>query len=210
MKNILIFLPLLFATISFAQGKFGGGDGSGYSSISLNNQSLPVELMYFDGELKSDNIHLYWATASEINNAGFSVEKSSDAIKFVSIGQLQGQGSSTTSKAYIFIDEHPCQGINYYRLRQKDFDGKTSYSKVLALDYLESDRSFTIAPNPFSDFLTIDIKEDQRNQSLQVFDLSGQLVFQSGDIPLHLDLSQLNAGVYYLSINGEVVKVVKK
>jgi hypothetical protein len=103
---------------------------AGFPMISF--PVLPLELLDFTGKLdKNDKITLNWRTATEQNTEAFDVEQSADAKTFEKIGTVKARGSNST---YVFTDEQGLKGITYYRLKIKDFDGKTSYSKVLSFN----------------------------------------------------------------------------
>lgn len=100
--------------------------------------SLPIELLSFVG-YTADNINvLNWSTASETNNDYFTVEKSLNGLDWDKLFDVKGNGNSTTKINYIGYDRNPNQGVNYYRLKQTDFDGKSVTSKVISIDYTVS------------------------------------------------------------------------
>ena len=98
--------------------------------------TIPVELRAFDAVLQKNNqVLLSWKTASELNNKQFVLErKVENSSFFEEIGQVKGNGSTNIAHDYTFVDEtFQLDKINYYRLRQEDFDGKTTYSKVVSV-----------------------------------------------------------------------------
>lgn len=96
---------------------------------------LPIELLDFSAFPKEKSVLLEWETISEIDNDYMAVERSADADKFVEIGRLAGAGNSSSNIRYELEDTAPLTGINYYRLRQVDFDGTTSYSQIVAVNF---------------------------------------------------------------------------
>ncbi len=115
------------------------------------NLLLPVELIYFDGQRQDNKVSLTWATAMEKENDTFIIERATDGINFKPIGQVKGRGDTKTRQEYNFVDNAPAKGINYYRLKQVNKDGKFTYSKIVAvnidcLDCVE----VNIYPNPSS------------------------------------------------------------
>ena len=76
---------------------------------------------------------LEWATDWELNNDYFEVQRSSDRTLFSSIGEVKGVGNSQTKQEYSFIDDYPLTSINYYRLKQIDFDGGYEYSPIIEI-----------------------------------------------------------------------------
>ncbi len=119
----------------------GGGNYSITSSnvsdfspfgVGSLNSILPVEWTSFQARAVNDEVVLTWQTATEVDNDHFAVERSYDGETFEEIGQVQGNGDSEEVRDYKFVDRAPGQGMVYYRLMQVDFDGKFSYSKIVA------------------------------------------------------------------------------
>jgi len=114
------------------------GDQCDYG-YTLNNLTtpctlLPIELLYFKVEpLKVDNI-LTWSTVLERNNDYYTIERSADGVIFKEIGQVNGAGNSTETLVYEFEDNTRNKGLNYYKFKQTDYDGRYKYSKVIVVD----------------------------------------------------------------------------
>jgi hypothetical protein len=110
--------------------------------------SLPIELAYFKATPDKSGIDLNWQTLSEKNNEWFVIERSRNALQFEEIGQIRGAGHSLRPQDYRFRDAQPASGMNYYRLRQIDFNGVYSYSPVAtALFRSNEDILVNIYPN---------------------------------------------------------------
>lgn len=103
------------------------------ASISVENP-LPIELLWFDANGDKAMVHCSWATASDWNNAFFTVERSADGFHFEPVGQVEGQGDGATLRHYRFTDEAPLPGTSFYRLRQTDHDGTFVHSAVVAVE----------------------------------------------------------------------------
>lgn len=111
-----------------------------FSKFGVGNSSdpLPVSLLYFTAEvITNEHVRLKWETVSEQNNDRFELERSSDGIVFNIIGIVDGNGNTNESINYSFDDKFPLYGINYYRFRQVDYDGKWEYSNMVAVTLLE-------------------------------------------------------------------------
>lgn len=94
--------------------------------------ALPVEMTRLQARQADHNaVLLTWETVTESNNDFFDVERSADGHTFASIGQVKGNGTSSTAQAYRFLDKNPRPGINYYRLRQVDYDDRAEYSDMV-------------------------------------------------------------------------------
>lgn len=95
---------------------------------------LPIELLYFTGKKVGNQNELFWTTATEFNNDFFTVEKTYDGESFDLVGIMKGAGNSTQYRDYTLTDNDVRQVLNYYRLKQTDFDGKFAYSALIAID----------------------------------------------------------------------------
>jgi hypothetical protein len=161
---VSIFCP--GAPINFAKSPTGAGSYSfggstqittikrsgfsNFSDITLISPSviLPIELTYFEAIAQETSVLLTWETIWERGNDYFEVQKSIDGKNFFSIGKVNGKGTSIQRNNYQLIDREPYKGLNYYRLRQVDLDGKVNYSKIIPL-YFEGDGVFfEVFPNP--------------------------------------------------------------
>ena len=98
--------------------------------------TLPVTLIDFKGDCDNKGIQLNWSTASEKDNQRFVVERSEDGINFKRIGEIPGSVSTNNIKHYFFNDQNPNAGLNYYRLKQQDFNGELTVFKTISVDAL--------------------------------------------------------------------------
>lgn len=149
-------------------------------NIVSNSAPLPVSWLYIKAEPKDNKvIEVKWATAAEQNNAGFGVERSDDGGRsWRLIREVAGAGTSSTPKYYSVVDEQVVAGLRYYyRIRQKDLDGRVRYS-TLAMATLTGGNYFTVAvkPNPVRDRLYLEL-QSSRKQTAQVVisDIAGKV-----------------------------------
>jgi len=183
------------------------------------SNSLPISLDYFDAKQDGETIAIEWTTASETNNDFFSVLKSYDAISFEIIDEVHGAGTSTVRHSYTSKDENPQVGINYYRLKQTDFDGKSTFSAVKSITFSAKNIDFDIFPNPskFGNMtLAINAKRTEI-VNLIITDIKGSQVYnnaitiEAGQNNIHLsDYTYLNAGQYVISLIGNNYIKTKK
>lgn len=138
--------------------------------------SLPVELINFDVLGNDSYVKLDWSTASEINNSHFEVQKSSDAENWITMTIVKGAGNSTKTINYYAKDLSPRNGLNYYRLRQVDFNGAYEYSKVQAVKF--QDNSFAIIPNVVHTGESIRLTNLKNAEQLNFYQINGKLVMQ--------------------------------
>ncbi len=104
-----------------------------YNLTGVNVVVLPVELAYFIGERKDHRVELIWMTHSELNCDYYEVQRSKDGEHFEESGRVTGAGNSTVDIEYSYTDMMPGKGLQYYRLKQFDFNGDHSYSGVIAI-----------------------------------------------------------------------------
>ena len=137
----------------------------------------PVTLAGFNLANDGSSVMLYWATASELNNDYFNVERSRDGYNFEPIGQVKGNGTSNVTHTYSFTDANPIVGTGYYRLAQYDYDGTVEYSQTLSTTN-EDKTVVTVAPNPFTHQTSILIS-GARNETayIKVLDLTGKILY---------------------------------
>jgi hypothetical protein len=135
----------------------------------------PVEFISFEAKTISENkAVLNWSTASETNNSHFEVERSLDARDFETIGRVTGKGTTEITQQYTYFDETPLRGLNYYRLKQVDYDGKFSHSIIRSVKIQDID--IKVVPNPASDFL--EIRGLNNGKQLEIIDLSGKVIYR--------------------------------
>ncbi len=185
-------------------------------AIGFGNAPLPVEWLSFIATPEDKNVVLHWRTATETNNDFFRVERSSDGIHFETIGQVQGNGTTSTISAYKFTDYMPYEGTSYYRLLQVDYDGQSDFSPVVPVRIGDGVSGLQIYPNPLRDQAWLLIPSDKANDTvLNIFDPAGKLVFsnaiqlQKGSNGINIDLSTLPSGIYFLKYEAEVIRLMK-
>jgi hypothetical protein len=173
-----------------------------------HNPLFPVELTFFQGFATETGNLLTWFTASERNNEGFEVERSSNGVDFEALGFVPGRGTVQTPQEYRFTDSSPLPGTGYYRLRQTDFGGAYTYSEVIAIQAAGHPDDILVYPNPTGDILYI---EHAKGLST-LYNSLGQPVRQvvaQGETTL-LDIQNLPVGLYRLESGGQQVTVVKQ
>ena len=117
-----------------------GGTGNFILSVTENGvcgAALPVELLSFNGLFNKTYNHLFWKTSSEVNNDFFTIERSDNGINWDFVNNVDGSGNSNTIKEYETKDyKFKENSINYYRLRQTDYNGDYKYSNIISVNNL--------------------------------------------------------------------------
>ena len=175
-------------------------NNSGGTNFSV--QFLPVELTSFIATPKGRQTALYFSTASEINNDYFEVQHSVDGRNWKAIGKVEGAGTTQQQQEYHFVDRYPLSGINYYRLKQVDFDGQFEYSEVLSVQFDDKVEGVDIYPNPAQDVVHLNLPAG--TASIKLLDATGRLVKQLEpgleQTRVEMGVQDLSSGTYYLMI----------
>lgn len=193
----------------------------GNASISGSCLVLPIELLYFRGKPLDKSMLLEWATATELNNDFFTIERSFDGRDYKPIEIITGAGTSQEVLNYQYFDKDvtvfaTARSI-YYRLKQTDFDGHFSYSEVIVME-IDPQNFFDILHQNFIDqTLNVVIFNPQANPvNVQLFDLNGRLLRemnlppQVGSSELNLAVADLKAGFYIISASNGQKRVSRK
>jgi trimeric autotransporter adhesin len=164
---------------------------------------LPMELVDFTAVKKNQTNLLTWATASEKNNKGFYIERSSDATNWQSIGFEKGAGESNQKLTYNFADETPLS-MSYYRLRQVDLDGRETVSKVISVEQKGKLNAF-LTPNPAGDVLNVTLQNEAKEVAVSVYDMVGRKVLSNtfSGTQSALNVANLVSGLYTISLQSE-------
>lgn len=154
---------------------------------------LPVELLSFTGTPVINGNQLDWSTATETNNDYFDLERSTDGIEFVKITTIDGNGNSTSTNNYKFLDSDPADGTNYYRLKQTDFNGEYFYSGIISIQNSNS-ATVLVYPNPSKDIVTIDITDNF--ESIKIYNMLGELVYENSSNETKFQFNPISNGIY--------------
>ncbi len=207
-----------FAAVGFSIGSCGY-IGTGYNSSVYYNDfwewcsgALPVGYLSFLGKCGGHNeIILQWQTAAENNNDYYAIERSEGKNEWKEIGKIKGAGNNTAINNYQFADMHPLSGINYYRLKQVDYDGSFIHSNIISIVNQQINQSsITIYPNPAKESLEVTVGNSQniKNKTeIMIYDLFGREVYnpvnqQINRSAITIDISSLSQGMYFLKINN--------
>jgi uncharacterized protein (DUF2141 family) len=178
---------------------------------------LPVVLSSFSATAAAGGMQLSWTTAQEKNSARFVVERSTDGKTFMAIAEQAAAGTTSAPSRYQYLDASAVAlqaGPRYYRLRQEDLDGTTSYSPVASVSRSATSpgsRQLAVYPNPFAAELNVALPagSELQDAKIELLSLTGQLVFSS---PLTLGAAaqtlalpaSLTPGCYVLRVSTAV------
>jgi len=176
---------------------------------------LPVELRSFKGNKTNKAITLSWITQSENNNAGFEVQRSTDSKGYQRIGYIKGQGNSKIAFSYHYRDESPLSGINYYRLVQTDYNGKSVISQPIAVDFGLRTSSLNVYKTEDSFEITVET-QNESNARWVLADTSGKIlmeqkvILQKGVSRFKVSHHSYPAGIYIATLHIDKNVLSKK
>jgi hypothetical protein len=175
-----------------------------FTSIYRPSSIVPVELISFTAIASGNSVLLNWDTASELNNKGFEIERSSVNGQWLLVGFVDGNGTTTKQQNYSYKDCNLTSGKYAYRLKQIDYDGSFEYSKEIEVD-LFSPLIYSLEqnyPNPFNPTTTIKFSiAEQAGVTLRVYNILGKEI-------MTLIEKELTSGEYIIQWNGKDVNDV--
>lgn len=212
------FSDIAYASVLQPDGKIvlagNAGNSNNKYSIALARYTinvLPLKLLSFSARKDGKNNHLQWQTAQEINVDRFEVERSLNDKEYGTIGKINAGLSK-----YSFNDDKPFIGINYYRLKMIDKDGKSEYSLVRSV--INSGSFYvSVYPLPAKDRLNIQIQSSKTEKAqISVTDISGKTLITkfvslaAGVNNSFINVQSLSKGVYYLKVVTSQATEIKK
>ncbi len=206
------FIPV-FYQLNTSGIETGGGVTSSFERFDapdVNSSDncgliLPVELLEFTATENDNIVLLEWLTVTEINNDYFEIQRSSDGINFETIATIKGAGNSNSLIEYSNVDDSPFRGISYYRLKQVDFDGKHSFSDIVAVKIINEE--ITIRPNPTSGLLMIDNLKDRE---IKIVDVTGKTIREFYLKTKSIDVTDIPKGIYFIQFIEAKKTIVQK
>lgn len=200
----------------------GGVGGRGEVRLTYNTSCpLPIELMNFSGTCK-DNLKTFnWSTATEHNNEYFTLQHSKNGSEFYPIQIIEGAGNSNDQVNYSAVFTEEDQSYVYYRLKQTDTDGESTYSDVVYAACLrDNDELLTVSPNPSTEMIVVNFGSsiNEKEHIISITDMTGKIVFVKDVFVIKkgntvLDISSFSNGYYFLNLidknTGEQLDVVR-
>ncbi|MEI7597605.1 MAG: hypothetical protein WCK02_17800 [Bacteroidota bacterium] len=157
---------------------YGAAVGSSGTIVTFYNDGLPIQLVDFSAKFIDEKVLLYWQTASEIENDYFSIEKSADAKNFELVKNITGAGYSNSIITYNEIDDNPYRGVSYYRLKQTDYNGESTFSNIIAV-YNSKNSSLDVKIITYNDnnFLIEASNFEGEYICFEIFNISGEQLY---------------------------------
>ena len=174
---------------------------------------LPVNISYFAASVQENGkVALNWTTEAELNSSMFEVMRSTDGQIYSTVGMINGAGTSSVATEYQFEDESPAEGINYYRLRHMDYDGRTTYSEVVTAT-AEPSEEFTVKtyPNPTTGTVTITTSSTEGFEAI-LTNLEGRIMqnIHVETPETTLEIGEYPPGIYLLQVESGVQKQIHR
>ncbi|MDQ6761131.1 MAG: T9SS type A sorting domain-containing protein, partial [Bacteroidota bacterium] len=235
-EGALFTLPttntFLVTTIRFTiSDEVGAGCGNDFAIDDIDVSQCPeggltpVTFLKISARQRGSGIDISFSTSQELNSDHFEIEKSVDGnSRWASISSLKGGGNSSVVRSYSAYDAKPFSGVNFYRVKQFDKDGKFKYSQTVNVKINASKTGVTVLANPFHNNLTVDfLSSKDEIINARLLDITGKQVanekwtINSGNTRKDFsNVSGLQQGMYILSISnasGEILynnKVLKQ
>ncbi len=169
---------------------------------------VPLNLLSFDAYKIEQTVQLKWKTENEINTSHFEIERSSNGVDFEKIGKVNSFNSSGTNN-YSYQDIKPLKGMNFYRLKQIDIDGRFTYSNIKKVMFETFGDAVNIYPNPAKEYIQFDYAGKQKTVLVNLFDAQGRLIKTTtlANIqPLKLNIENVAKGKYVVQLSdGEKI-----
>lgn len=202
----VLTVRLYFSCGSTSTGRYGKIKDVYFKGIQ--NNTLPLSIVQIKANKKGKSNIVSFETTNEQNVQYFEIERSNDAKNFEKIGILAAKGNAQNTQNYLFNDEKPNVGFNYYRLKAVDFDGKMQYSKVVMVENTENTHLIAaVYPNPFTYELTVDFKNATSDITVEIQDIAGHILmrqkqaYTEGGGIVSLKTADLPSGVYILKVS---------
>lgn len=161
--------------------------------------TLPVTWETISAQKQNSQVLINWSTASEQNTKDFEVQYSTNTTNWDALATVQAAGNTTSTRNYSFTHQSPLKNntYNYYRILQRDLDGKFSYSKIVSIVFDEQGPDFLVYPNPADKLATIYLSE---SSEVSLINSAGGVVWRA-KLPAgrnQLPLEKFNSGVYIM------------
>ena len=173
---------------------------------------IPVKLSSFTVQKMNNSVKLNWTTAQEINSKEFIIERSTNGNTWTAIATVPAAGNSNLVLNYSTTDNTPVKGINFYRIRQVDINGRSDYSATKSVLF-NSAYEVLITPNPATTILNIYVAKTNSNSvNIQLIDATGKVIQNINPDQSHvqINISAMGRGLYFIKMTNEGNVITKK
>lgn len=180
--------------------------------LGIGLSALPVSYNSFVATALKSKTKLVWKTESEINNKGFEIERSQNGVDFTAIGYKKGHGSTDYRQVYEYLDERPSTGVNYYRLKQYDYNGAFSYSPIRSVYFDGTIPVLNVYPTINNGVFSIEFPEEEDAYRVEVIDMIGRIhkTLNYTNAISQVDITDLASGHYFIRYKKHVKRILKK
>jgi hypothetical protein len=201
------------AIIVFLDARSGTANGSLYvSSLNLDGTlTLPINFDKVQAARINNQIKVNWESENNISILKFDVEKSTNGVDFVTLSSIL----ATSESKYNVYDNQPKEGLNFYRIKGYGKTGEIKYSSIVAVKYSNKNILLTINPIPIVNSFKLSIQNIVKgNYTLNIIDQTGKKIFTkqlkitNTNYNDDVNISQLSAGNYFVSINNDIGKSI--
>jgi len=185
-------------------------------TLSSSVDPLPVDISSFTTQCDNGTALIQWTAQTQLNNAYFTVKKSTDNVHFETVGTVAGAGTTSELKNYQIIDNNPYAGTSYYYLYQTDMDNNTNFLQTSQFTGCEGSETTTVLGYNTTNYIEVQINStNYDNFNVTLVNLLGQTVINTNKaVALGENNFQLNnnfaPGIYILNVRNEKINYTRK
>lgn len=169
--------------------------------VNYYDSALAISLISFDGNFTNDGkVFLQWKTASELNCNYFEIERSIDGKYFFPIGRMEGHGTTSQDNNYSFEDVNPNSKLNYYRIKDVEFNHLSHYSKIIAVETEMKNSQISLTNNIVNNYLEFRNPLIFAGNNFEIFEPNSKIVRKGIVSSSKIDVSTLPSGIYFIRI----------
>lgn len=185
-------------------------NGLGEELYKLNETTLPVRWEAVSSDCVAGSPRINWKTAIEINTKDFIVQASADAANWHNVDTIAAAGNSSTTRSYQYVDNSRKNNYRYFRIVQRDTDGRSSYSKVLNINCGSAATRLSVMPNPANNTITLTGIENRDISHIEILDIAGRMVLFSQTREATINIGTLGKGLYLLKLVKKNMEIVSR
>jgi len=169
---------------------------------------LPLNITSFHAAATDSGARLDWAMAASQELNYFGIERSGDGKKYESVREMKANaGNKNKSSSYFYMDKNWLSGLNYYRLKLVNANGKFQYSNIVSIENAQAGNQVSIIQNPVTRILSLKIADLKNDIKIQVVDLNGKEIMNKTiasqfNGQYDLNVAGIAAGQYILQVSG--------